>query len=242
MRIPSDSELIALWERGAREHPVDRALTILSGCSDESRNELAMLDIGRRDARLLEIYERFFGCALDAFAECPVCAEPLEYRMATSDLVASVTTDDELLSFEVGATAVRLRLPDSRDLRVIRGCADLTAATRLLVERCVLEAVVDEMPALPATLPAEVIDEIAERLAAANPQAEMLIDLTCPACSHTWQVVFDIESFLWAKISVTVRRLLQQVHTLASAYGWSERSILAMSQTRRQLYMEMAMS
>lgn len=242
MRIPSDSELIAIWERAAHEHPVDRALTVLSACSDESPEELAALSIGSRDARLLEIYEAFFGCTLDAFAECPSCAEALEYRISTNDLTPSMAIEDELLGFDAGATSVRLRLPDSRDLRAIRGCTDLMAATQVLVERCVVDAVVDEMPASIATLPVEVIDGIASRLAAANPQAEMLIDLTCPACAHTWEVVFDIESFLWSKISATVRRLLQQVHTLASAYGWSEHSILALNQTRRQLYVEMATS
>jgi hypothetical protein len=29
------------------------------------------------------------------------------------------------------------------------------------------------------------------------------------------------------------------VHALASAYGWSEREILALSDTRRRLYLEM---
>ena len=240
MRIPSDSELIAIWERAVHEHPVDRALTVLSGCSGESPEELAALSIGSRDAQLLEIYESFFGCTLDVFAECPACSEALEYRITTSDLTPSLAAEDASLAFEAGATAVRLRLPDSNDLRAIRGCTSLTEATQILMERCVVDVIVDEMPASIATLPEAVIDGIASRLAAANPHAEMLIDLTCPVCVHAWQVVFDIEPFLWSKISVTVKRLLQQVHTLASAYGWSEHSILTLSPTRRRLYTEMA--
>jgi hypothetical protein len=243
MRIPSDSELITIWERASGEHPVDRALTLLSACSDESREELAVLSIGSRDARLLEIYERFFGPNLDAFAECPACGEALQYSLSTRDLSSSVSKDDSVsLTLETGQTSVRLRLPDSRDLRAVSGCADLTDATKLLTERCIVEALVGETPTPINMLPEVVIDEIASTLAAANPQAEMLIDLTCTACSHPWQVTFDIEPFLWAKIAAIVRRLFQQVHALASAYGWGELDILALSPTRRQIYVEMAAS
>ena len=241
MRIPSDSELITIWERASGEHPVDRALTVLSACSDESREELAVLSIGSRDARLLEVYEHFFGSHLDAFAECPACGEALQYGLSTRDLSSFVSKDDSVsLTLESGQASVRLRLPDSRDLRAVSGCADLADATKLLTERCVVEAVVDDTPTPIDMLPEIVIDEIASTLAAANPQAEMLIDLTCTACSHRWQVTFDIEPFLWTKIAAIVRRLFQQVHALASAYGWGELEILALSPTRRQIYVEMA--
>ena len=43
MLTPSNSELISVWERGVREHPVDRALTLLCACSEESREDLAPL-------------------------------------------------------------------------------------------------------------------------------------------------------------------------------------------------------
>ena len=241
MRIPSDSELIAIWERASGEHPVDRALMLLSACSGESLEELAVLSVGSRDARLLEIYECFFGSTLDAVAECPACAEALEYSLSTRDLSSSVSKDESVsLTLETGQTSVRLRLPDSRDLRAVSGCADLTDATKLLTERCVVEALVGETPTPVDLLPEVVIDEIASTLVAANPQAEMLIDLTCTACSHQWQVTFDIEPFLWSKIAAIVRHLLQQVHALASVYGWSELDILTLSPTRRQIYVEMA--
>ena len=94
------------------------------------------------------------------------------------------------------------------------------------------------MPA--AGLSEDVMEAIASRLAAADPLAEVLIDLSCLACRHQWQVLLDIERFLWTKISVLARRLLQEVHALASAYGWTEREILALSPARRQSYLEMA--
>jgi hypothetical protein len=66
----------------------------------------------------------------------------------------------------------------------------------------------------------------------------VLINLRCPDCGHDWQSVFDIASFFWTEISVQARRLLQDVATLARAYGWREADILEMSSARRAFYLE----
>jgi hypothetical protein len=84
-----------------------------------------------------------------------------------------------------------------------------------------------------------VIDRISSQLAEADPQAEVLIDLTCAGCGHQWQTVFEVERFFWMKINGMARNLLREVHTLAFAYGWSEGDILALSPLRRQFYLEM---
>jgi hypothetical protein len=244
MRVPSNSELIAVWEQGSNEHPVDRALTLLSACSHESPDELARLSVGSRDTRLLEIYERFFGPNLDAFADCPMCGVALEYNLSACDLLSSATPEnrDTQSSLKIDETSVTLRAPDSIDLRAVSQCTDVTSAARLLAERCVVEARIEDRQVSPDTLSDTAIDTIASTLAQLDPQAEILIDLTCVACTHPWQVTFDIEPFLWSKISATVRRLLQQVHALATAYGWRELDILVLSPTRRQMYVEMVRS
>jgi len=49
----------------------------------------------------------------------------------------------------------------------------------------------------------------------------------------------DIVAFFWEEISAKANRLLEEVHTLALAYGWNEMDILSMSVRRRQFYFEM---
>jgi hypothetical protein len=240
MRMPSDTELIAIWEHAAGEHPIDRALTLLSACSEESPDELARLSIGSRDARLLEMHEHLFGPSIEAFAKCPACSEPLEYNLSTHDLRPSTLHQPEVLNLDDGNISLRLRLPDSFDLRAIRMCGNAAVGGRLLMERCVVEARIDDEPVTSVALPEQIFEAIASRLAVADPQAEILIDLACSSCRHQWQVVFDIERFLWSKISALSQRLLREVHALASAYGWSEPDILALSPMRRQTYVEMA--
>ena len=238
----SNSELIAVWERGVNEHPVDRALTLLGAYCPESREKLAQLKIGARDVRLLEMYQHLFGPELPAFAHCPGCGALLEYVLSAHELLnsAAMTPDPAALAFQSDGVLMRLRLPDSLDLRAIASCHDHESALRLLGERCVVEAIVDGTPVMAADLSPQVIETVSTALQAADPRAEMLVNLSCAACSHAWQVTLDIERFLWTKVCATAKRLLRDVHTLASAYGWREPDILSLSSTRRQIYVEMA--
>jgi hypothetical protein len=238
MRPPSAADVVAIWERGVSQAPLQRALTVLARCSGEPREKLAALGIGERDARLFAIHEYLFGSRIDAFAECPQCAERLEYSIAAAELFrqARPAAEPAELMLAFGDALLRLRLPDSTDLAAIGVCADPAQARRLLAQRCVADASRGGTPELSDAA----IDEISTRLAAADQRADLLIDLICPSCAHPWQVALDIERFLWAKMNSLAKRLLYEVHVLAGAYGWSEHDILSLSAARRALYLEMA--
>ena len=87
-------------------------------------------------------------------------------------------------------------------------------------------------------LPAALVAALAERLEAADPAAEIRIDLACPACDHRWWAELDVSDFLWAELSIHARRLLLEVHALARAYGWCESDILGLSPPRRRFYLD----
>ena len=88
-------------------------------------------------------------------------------------------------------------------------------------------------------LPESIIQTINQQIEELDPQAEIRINLTCPECSHRWEVFFDITSFLWTEIDEWAGRMLQTVHKLARACGWTEKDILNLSPIRRQLYLGM---
>jgi hypothetical protein len=240
MRSLSASELVEVWESGLDQSPVSRALTLLASCSDDSRDTLAALPVGRRDARLLEVYERLFGPMMDAFAECPGCSEPLEYSLVATELreTRNAALSDELM-LDTNGFRLRLRLPNSDDLESAARLNDLSAARRFLLESCIAEAMHAGSPLLASAVPESLSEEIEDRIAQADPQTEILIRLCCTACQHSWQILFDIERFLWVKFSSLAKRLLREVHTLARAYGWSETEILSLSASRRQAYLEL---
>ena len=71
-----------------------------------------------------------------------------------------------------------------------------------------------------------------------DPQAEVLMPLTCPNCEHSWHSLFDIVSFFWTELTSQAKQLLQEVHVLARFYGWREADILAMTTVRRRFYLD----
>jgi hypothetical protein len=219
---------------------------------DTSLDTLAMLSVGQRDGRLLTLRERIFGPRLVGVMTCPGCGERLEFTFDVADIRAGDTqevahergADGETQAETTHALAVtdyevRFRLPNSFDLTAIAEEQDLVVARRQLFEHCLLAARHDGQEADFDQLPAEVVDGIVEYMARADPQADVQLDMTCPMCSHPWRAAFDIVSFLWGEIEAWARRTLRQVHILASAYGWREADILAMSAGRRQLYLDM---
>ncbi len=238
----SAQEMLVIWERGLYQHPVERALTMLSVALPEFASDaLLALTIGQRDAYLLTLHEITFGTRLESVVECLACQERLEFTLNVADI--RVTGDGKDAASEQQATIdgyeVRFRLPNSRDLITIARLLDVGQARSTLAQRCLIEAKRDGESVAVADLPEPVIAGLAEQMARLDPQAEVQLNLSCPACGHRWSLLFDIVSFLWTEIGGQARRLLRDVHTLARAYGWREADILAMSAVRRQYYLEM---
>jgi hypothetical protein len=80
---------------------------------------------------------------------------------------------------------------------------------------------------------------VGEQFARADPIAEPRLALACPGCGEAQEQTLDPVDFLWSQVQAVARRVLVEIHTLASAYGWSEREILGMSDLRRSLYLQM---
>ena len=65
-------KILAVWEAGRPQHALDRALTILAAASPgASREALADLTIGERDARLLQLRALVLGPRAEGFARMP---------------------------------------------------------------------------------------------------------------------------------------------------------------------------
>ena len=234
----SATNLLTAWEQGIAQHPLQRAVTLLAlAWPEKTTNEWASVSIGDRDRGLLQLREELFGSRFEAIAGCPECGERLELAFSTQDLLAQhAAITSEPLKLTSGGYEVDYRLPTTDDLLAV--ASNPGQARELLMERCV-EARNDGVAVSASALPDEVVTLLGQKMADADPQAEVQILLTCPACAHHWPTVFDILSYLWGEIEDWAQRLLQDVHSLASAYGWSERDILSMSATRRRLYLEM---
>jgi hypothetical protein len=225
-----------------------QALMLLEAASPgASWEDLAKLSVGRRDARLLALREVLFGSRLTGLTSCPRCRQQLEIGIQSTDIqVDGDQTDRELLNVTSGGYVARFRLPNSEDLSAVAGHDDRqpdeAATIRKLLLRCMVELrrngrrqKLDPSRELPPAL----IEAIAAEMEKADPQANVQIPLDCADCGNRWLSAFDIVSFLWSEIDNWAKRLLREVCALASAFGWRESDILAMSAQRRQLYLQM---
>jgi hypothetical protein len=245
MRALSDNDILAIWETGAGQHPLDRALTILAGAAaDGGCARLASLSLGERDLQIWDLRARTFGPEVEALTQCPVCSEAIEFQFAVADVrVASPDSPAKEHEVSVNEWSVRFRLPDSRDLAaIVAGGHRRDRAVSELAARCFIGVEQRGSSASFSELPVEVWEAVERKMAMLDPQAEVRFALSCPACGHTWNALFDIVSFFWSEISALALRLLREVDVLARAYGWRESEILALSPARRQAYLELVRS
>ena len=244
MRPLSASELLSVWERAATQSAHTRALMLLAAaCPDESLEELERLSIGRRDLRLLTLREWMFGPELNSVIACAACAAKLELNLTVRSLKTRQPKEQtERLSLSTNGLDVEFRVPNSLDLEAAARVPDFAAARTLLLDRCLERASLAGQSVAAADLPADVVDAIANRMAAADPQADLQLALECPSCGHRWQALFDIARYSWREIDGWAVRILKEVHTLARAYCWAEADILSMTPVRRRAYLDLVLA
>jgi hypothetical protein len=227
--------MLAAWEEGASHPPVSQAITMLSAAWPETpASDWKRLPIGVRDAALLDLQDCMFGQGLEAITSCAKCSAQVELNFTTAQIRSTGPSRDAVTVARDGYE-VECRLPTSEDLLALPR-SDPEAA---LLERCVMRAVRRGESISAQGLPPAVTQAVADELVKADPQAEVRVAIECPQCGYGWSQDFDITAYLWAELDDWARRLLRDVHALASAYGWSEREVLGMSARRRRLYLEM---
>jgi hypothetical protein len=227
-----DADILDLWDRGTRRHPIDRALLTLGMAGPEAASQSpADWPLGRRNQALAQLRGDCFGHAIHGWTPCPRCGQRLEFETDWRALAEQAGEADADTPITVGGRV--FRLPTSRDLARVAHEADPIEAAMRLLEDCRISA--DG----PVAWSEQEFDKVSERMALADPLAETRLRLACPSCAHVWEASFDIAAFLWEEIEARAKRTLFEVHTLALAYGWSEAQILSLSASRRALYVEM---
>jgi len=228
MMALTQSEMLGLWERGRGLHPLDQGVlalrAVFSGAPDP-----ADWSLGRRNRALAELRGSMFGRELRGWTRCKPCGGQIEFRVDVLELPQASDGDGDDVAV---AWDRRYRLPTSRDLAAVLPIADLGEAARALATRCCLEQDPQAQP-----WPDAEIEAVGDSMAAADPLAEIRLHFDCPHCDASFDESLDPAAFLWAEMDAGARRLLADVHDLATAYGWSEREILSLNPMRRETYL-----
>ncbi|MGX4654553.1 hypothetical protein ACWCHM_12740 [Micromonospora sp. SCSIO 07396] len=222
--------LVHAWD-DALGQPAPRRGLLLLGRPDADR-----LPVGEVTALLLATAGGWTGGRVATTVDCPACPQRLEVTLTVADLLAAAPPPADRsagpFTLRWRGHLLTLRLPTTADLAGAARSGDAVAAERWLLDACLLDAdppLADPSAALPAVSAA-----MAER----DPLGVVAVTLTCPGCGGGTEVLLDVPAWAWHAADVRVRRLLDEVHRLARAYGWSEAEVLALGPHRRAAYLE----
>lgn len=238
--------------------PAERTTALLARCvyrlgplTEISGEAVWSLTCGDREALLLQLYRSTFGDALDCEFHCPepACREKLELTLSADELLlpkyAEWTPSYQMLVEDDGETYdVRFRLPTGADQESVAGFAveDPERAASTLLARCIEEVrrvSNGAAPLAPEHWPAAVERTLAKRLESLDPQAELNIRMTCPACGTEFSALLDAGIWLYEDTAQRFNQLYREVHWVAFHYHWSEREILSLTPAKRGLYLHL---
>jgi hypothetical protein len=237
------TSILDAWERAAAAAAGERPLALLGLMLPDARADtLAQLPLGLRDSHLLRLRQQLFGDRLFCLSDCPACQSELEFSIRASDLLQQ--GDHDAIGehwAKLSDYRVRFRSPNTADLLAVLGYdAEAYELGSQILARCVTEVQGLNGPVELEAFPRELLDPLTEEMERRDPLAVVWLDLRCEQCGHGWRSMLDIASILWAEVDGWADTMLQEVHHLARAYGWSERDILQMSPARRRRYLDMA--
>jgi hypothetical protein len=240
----------------ASKLPLERNTRLLEYCvlGLGREQDVGQLSLGDRDVLLLHARQLTFGGRIDCELPCPGCGERMDFQLQVDGLLLDRDSQDRTHYFEetmntgTERVRVRFRLPCGADLEQAFRSGQTDAAMaeivlKLAVESLGWEGMPEDARSTSAIAvrewPAGLAARISERMAELDPQAEMALQLTCPACGHIFTTSFDIGDYFFHELIAREHGRYRDVHELALAYHWSEAEILNMSSQKRRMYLDL---
>lgn len=228
---------------------LSRCLRRIGKIAPVSLNDVRGLSVGDREALLLHLRRLSFGRRLSAVAHCPAvaCGEPMDLEFEVDDLLVPQSAAERpfgeaRLGNGGEAFTATFRVPTGADQEAVASLAraDVGDAVATLIDRCVLGlADADGMP-VPMQKALPLLQEgLPPLMSESDPQAEIRLSLSCPACDHPFEAIFDTADYLTSELSARGRTIFDEVHLIARRYHWSEAEILSLDVGRRRRYLSL---
>ena len=237
--LPAADRILDLHDALAGAGPARRATLLIEAGDGVDPATAAARPLGMIDADLLRLHERWFGPHLTAQARCPSCAATLDVALDAASLAGSVTAAPTEHTVTRGDITAIVRPLTLADLATAEGLSPRDARRALLRSGLVSVRRRGKRCDI-AGLPAEAEPWLVGALATVDPQADLVVALACGDCGTAWEERLDVSAFLVARLAAMAARLIDEVHQLATAYGWTETTILGLSGRRRMQYLERA--
>lgn len=182
-----------------------------------------------RDRVLAALYQQTFGATIESTIRCRHCGARFDVRFALPDLIQQL--DQTVPSISINRTddgqfqlanGCQFRLPTGVDEYAILGLPPDQAIAALFA-RCITA----NPDATDPTCIQTAMQEVA-------PLLDLDVEAICPECHHSQSIHFDMQSYLLRALVQDQPRLMQEIHRLAIAYGWSFTEIASLPRRHRR--------
>jgi hypothetical protein len=245
-----------LLEIGESFFPAQQTTAVLARCLSRlgplkpvTAEAVRSLTVGDREALLLHLRRLTLGDRLQCVLCCPRpdCKEKLDLDLKVGDFLLPPYAHNQALYERSVAEngnryGIRFRLPTGADQEVAASLAyrDPEAAADMVLRRCIECVTADGIDGKPIEdWPPTLARQLAADMAALDPQAELMLNLTCPACGSTFISLFDTAMYFFQEIASRMKHLYREVHLLAFYYHWSEAEIMGMTARKRHRYLKL---
>jgi hypothetical protein len=242
MPLPTERQLLDMWERGFAAPASVRARALLTLAEHAvTPEDQRALTLGERERALLSLRRALLGSHVSALADCPHCGERHDVAFDVDAVLGSAPAEiADTVSLSHDGVDLVVRPLTVGDYEAAARLGNARAAAELLATRCVIDARRGEEQLDPADLPETTRYLIGDALSEADPLCHLTTDLQCANCGEGWSATLDAAAYLWRELHVWAERLLHEVDVLASAYGWTEDDVLRLSPWRRAAYTALA--
>lgn len=241
-----------LLDQGRWLSPAARVTELLARCLDclgplqpVDADTVRQLSVGDRESLLLHLRRITLGERLSCILQCPACEKKMDLDLSVTELILPPYPHETRFhesAIEDGDASYRVvfRTPNGEDQEAVAAMVgeSVASAADLVLRRCVSQI---------ATAGGETIEGVPDavrralpaRMAELDPQADVLLDLTCPECATQFIVPFDIADYLFKEMATQERDFYRGVHWLSFHYHWDEDTILKLGRRKRQIYLEL---
>lgn len=200
------------------------------------------LEIGKRTECLLTLATQGGSWDLTVELRCPNpnCEEAMDVDFSLAELnsIQRQTESKERVELQIGMQVASLRRPTGLDQLIWRSHSFPNEATAVwtMMQSLVLaeqqEMVRQAWEAEPTTIAA-----LNQSMMQNDPLVNANLTVNCPACSTPHLHSLDLGALALQRLHQLQAHLLETLHRLASHYHWTEATILALPQWRRDRYL-----
>lgn len=197
------------------------------------------MSLADRDRLVAELYAMCFGDSVQSRSTCAECQQAFDVSFSVPALVASCEdrVREALSRLEESGAGEHFQLPGGATFRApavederFIASASPEHAVEQLFQRCIVHG---DSPSARQDVQ-RALEEVAPLLC-------LELDATCPECTATHRLAFDMVRFFFEALNAERPLLFREVHCLASAYGWSHDEIMRLPRHERRAYVALVL-